>query len=147
VRAAEGVVRILHLQLQPAELGTVTIKMRLSGDNLEIELQAASEETAKLLRHDTEKLSALLRGSGYRPDVITIHSGQAEANQQNGAPSQRQPAFGQPPQQDGSQQGGAGQQGQPQREGDRYEADRKGERIDAGFEDVVADRRTGGIYL
>jgi flagellar hook-length control protein FliK len=71
-RASGGVLRVLSLQLNPVELGLVTVKMRLSGDSLEMELQVEKQETAELLRNDAEKLSSLLRSSGYRPDVITI---------------------------------------------------------------------------
>ncbi|MEZ0169648.1 flagellar hook-length control protein FliK [Microvirga sp. TS319] len=72
IKASESALRVLHLQLHPADLGSVTIKMRLAGESLEMELHVEREETAQLLRHDSEKLSALLRGSGYRPDVISV---------------------------------------------------------------------------
>lgn len=73
-RASAGVLRVLDLQLKPAELGLVTIRMRLSGDSIEMEIRAHSEDTAELLRSDADKLSNLLRASGYRPDNITIQT-------------------------------------------------------------------------
>jgi flagellar hook-length control protein FliK len=65
------------------ELGLVTIKMRLSGDSLEMELQVEKQETADLLRNDAEKLSSLLRTSGYRPDVINIQIAESTNHDRN----------------------------------------------------------------
>ncbi|SCY06018.1 flagellar hook-length control protein FliK [Microvirga guangxiensis] len=73
VKATESALRVLNLQLHPAHLGAVTIKMRLAGESLEMELHVEREETAQLLKTDSEKLASLLRGSGYRPDTISIH--------------------------------------------------------------------------
>ncbi len=82
-RASGGVLRVLSLQLNPVELGLVTVKMRLSGDSLEMELQVEKQETAELLRNDAEKLSSLLRTSGYRPDVITIQTTESTNHDRN----------------------------------------------------------------
>jgi hypothetical protein len=82
-RASGGVLRVLSLQLNPVDLGLVTIKMRLSGDSLEMELQVEKQETADLLRNDAEKLSSLLRTSGYRPDVINIQTAEATSHDRN----------------------------------------------------------------
>ncbi|MBD2745541.1 flagellar hook-length control protein FliK [Microvirga sp. BT688] len=82
-RASGGVLRVLSLQLNPVELGLVTIKMRLSGDSLEMELQVEKQETAELLRNDAEKLSSLLRTSGYRPDVINIQTAESTSHDRN----------------------------------------------------------------
>lgn len=72
IKASESVLRVLKLQLHPAELGVVTVKMKLAGDGLEMELHTEREETAQLLRHDSEKLSSLLRSAGYKPETINI---------------------------------------------------------------------------
>jgi flagellar hook-length control protein FliK len=145
-RASEGVLRVLNLQLQPAELGLVTIKMRLAGDGLEMELQVASEETAQLLRNDTEKLSSLLRGSGYRPDTISIQVGRTEAAAQDGGFSQRQDTMSQS-QQQGFHQGTANQGGRSRQQDDGYTHEGTGVRNDANDEDFSAARSSSGIYL
>lgn len=93
VKASDSVLRVLNLQLHPAELGLVTIKMKLSGDSLEMELQVENEETARMLQNDTEKLSNLLRGSGYRTDVINIQT--TDFAPQDRMTSSRQPSFNQ----------------------------------------------------
>ena len=141
-RASGGVLRVLNLQLNPVELGLVTIKMRLAGDSLEMELQVEKEETAELLRNDAEKLSGLLRTSGYRPDVITIQSTDTTAHDRN--PFQR-PQQGA---QDQSFQGAAAGQGNSSgHRNDPYGGEGEETRNEPK-QDRISDRSSsGGIYL
>jgi len=143
IKASESALRVLHLQLHPADLGTVSIRMRLSGDSLEMNLHVEREETAQLLRHDTEKLSALLRGSGYRPDTISIHVGEAAAQdrivtrQQADAQMQGQSFT----------QGGASQGGRS-RDQERQHANTRAEHHNNANEDkIVGGAGSGTIYL
>ena len=39
--AASGVVKVLRLELQPADLGTITIRMSLKDDGLDIRVEAS----------------------------------------------------------------------------------------------------------
>ncbi|MBX9931917.1 MAG: flagellar hook-length control protein FliK [Methylobacterium sp.] len=75
---AEGPLRILTIQLRPDDLGTVVVRMRLRGDQLEMSLHASREETASLLRSDGAALDDLLRSAGYQPDLVTVTSGRGE---------------------------------------------------------------------
>jgi flagellar hook-length control protein FliK len=143
-KASEGAVRLLNIQLHPADLGLITVRMRLSGDGLETEIEVTKEETAQLLKNDAEKLSGLLRGSGFRPDLLTIHTGQTGSagpdeppRQQSTSQSQRE-AF-----QPGAQHHERGSQPSEQ----KYEHNRKGGRNDASDEAVPNKRSAGGIYL
>ncbi|MBY0294846.1 MAG: flagellar hook-length control protein FliK, partial [Methylobacterium sp.] len=92
-----GPLRILTLQLNPADLGAVTVRMRLRDGDLEMNLGASRAETAELLRKDAGVLADLLRGSGYRPEILTI---QAEPRLEAGA--RAAPAFADAPPQGGS---------------------------------------------
>ncbi|WP_160310389.1 flagellar hook-length control protein FliK [Microvirga vignae] len=144
IKASDSALRILNLQLHPADLGVVTIKMRLAGDSLEMELHTEKEETAQLLRNDSEKLSALLRGSGYRPDAITIQvNGVAD---QDRVSTQRQ----QPDMQfqgQSFQQGGASQEGHSRNREKQY-ASTGTEPPNSRAEDRTLDSRNpGGVYL
>ncbi|WP_288586381.1 flagellar hook-length control protein FliK, partial [uncultured Methylobacterium sp.] len=104
---AEGPVRLLTLQLRPAELGQVQVRMRLQDGRLEMSLRAEREETAELLRRDGGLLTALVREAGYQPDLVTVQSGRVPGEAapqpgQGGAPAgQSFTAAG------GQQQGGA----------------------------------------
>lgn len=146
IKSSDRAVRVLNLQLHPAELGVVTVKMRLAGDKLEMELHAQSEDTAQLLRKDSEKLSALLRGSGYRPDVLAIHapgdSAPSDGSQQRQQGQSSQSLFS------GSHQGMAGSDS-----GSRGRSGQRGVFQDAGRQNAddekgsLVDRNGGGLYL
>lgn len=144
VKASESALRILNLQLHPADLGGVTIKMRLAGDRLEMELHVEKEETAQLLRNDSEKLSALLRGSGYRPDTISIHVGDAAL--QDKAAASRQYSDMQM-RENFSHQGGASQQDRSRNQEKQH--DNSGTRLnkETDEEHSLLHRSLGGVYL
>ncbi|MCJ2036247.1 flagellar hook-length control protein FliK [Methylobacterium sp. J-068] len=71
----DGPLRLLTLQLHPADLGVVLVRMRLRDGQLEMNLHASREETATLLRAGGEVLNDLLRQGGYQPERVTISSG------------------------------------------------------------------------
>ena len=70
---SDSALKVLHIQLQPAELGTVTVRMSLKQDALEIQLDASRQETAYMLRQDREALSKVLQSAGYALDGVTVH--------------------------------------------------------------------------
>jgi flagellar hook-length control protein FliK len=144
-RASAGVLRVLDLQLRPAELGLVTIRMRLAGDSIEMEIEAQSEDTAELLRNDAEKLSSLLRVSGYRPDVINIQSTDAISHDRSTFQrSQQSPQT----QSQSFDQGAAAGQGNPSRHQDgRYSGGGPDLQNDGKEGLPSGGSRSGGIYL
>jgi chemotaxis protein MotD len=82
--ATKPVLKVLQIQLQPAELGTVTVRMELGETGLELQVEVASAETAEILRADKETLSNLLRSSGYTVDASSIRV--VEADRTAGSP-------------------------------------------------------------
>lgn len=144
IKASESALRVLNLQLHPAELGTVTVKMRLAGETLEMELHVEKEETAKMLRHDSEKLSALLRGSGYRPDVISIQVADG-TNQDRSAASRQQGDM----QFQGQSfaQGGASQDERSRNRDEAYAGARVEQHKNADEDSTLGGNNRGGVYL
>ncbi|GJD80661.1 hypothetical protein NBEOAGPD_3903 [Methylobacterium gregans] len=159
----EGPLRLLTIQLQPGDLGTVTVRMRLQEGRLEIGLETGRHDTAELLRRDGGALTELLRGAGYQTDLVAIQAGGAElsggqqgSGQGSGqgasqaAPGRGQPGFPAEGGQAGSQAGGqSGGQGGEGRNSDRTaqrgsEGPRTGERGHEAYPDA-RDRR--GLYL
>ncbi|KFG66949.1 hypothetical protein JH26_26850 [Microvirga sp. BSC39] len=140
-RASGGVLRVLSLQLNPVELGLVTIKMRLSGDSLEMELQVEKQETADLLRNDAEKLSSLLRTSGYRPDVINIQTAESASHDRN---SFQRPQSGM---QDQNFQGNADSQNHSSKHHGQYGQDEAELRNEPKQNRIADSSSSGGIYL
>jgi chemotaxis protein MotD len=75
------VVKVLHLELQPADLGTITVRMSLKQDALDIRLEASRHDTAVALQNDQDGLAKLLASAGYRIDGVTIATNAANAAQ------------------------------------------------------------------
>ena len=69
---ASPVVKVLRLELQPADLGTITIRLSLKEDGLDIRVEAARHDTANLLQRDQDSLAKLLTTAGYRIDGMAI---------------------------------------------------------------------------
>ncbi len=80
-------VQILHLQLEPGNLGKVAVKMRLSGPRLTLYVDAEKPETMRLICDDEKLLSERLHSAGYAIEELAIrttdslasHSGQRAA--------------------------------------------------------------------
>lgn len=141
---AEGPLRLLTLQLRPAELGQVQVRMRLQDGRLEMSLRAEREETAELLRRDGGLLTALVREAGYQPDLVTVQAGrlpgQPDASPQGGG--QALPSFA-----GGQQQHGGASPDQPARR--TPDAPEEGGRRSMEQRDDAhsGDRDRGGLYL
>jgi hypothetical protein len=69
---APSVVKILRLELQPVDLGTITIRMSLKQDALDIRVEASRYDTARMLQRDQDSLAKILTGAGYRIDGMAI---------------------------------------------------------------------------
>ncbi|MCC5778971.1 flagellar hook-length control protein FliK [Nitratireductor sp. B36] len=69
---AGKMVQTLKIQLQPAELGTVTAKLRLVGEQLMVDLQVESTEARHRLSTDSDSIVKALRSLGYDIDRVTI---------------------------------------------------------------------------
>jgi chemotaxis protein MotD len=144
------VVNTLKLQMNPEDLGTVTATMRLSGDELSVDLKVQSGEAYRQLHADSSAMIDSLRQQGYAVDKITVTLAapqQSDSSGQSAYQGQQQQQQSMPNQgQGGSQARGqnyAGQQGNAN--------DNGWGQGDAGVEDAGsggAQRRgSGGVYL
>ncbi|MEO5323398.1 flagellar hook-length control protein FliK [Mesorhizobium sp. CC13] len=98
--SAPGATHVLKIQLRPVELGMVTASLRLSGEQLSVEIEVENAEAYQRLSADREALTSALRGLGFEVDRLTIQQPQANA--------------GTPARNDGSAfAGGAGGRDQP----------------------------------
>lgn len=66
--------KLLHLELRPVELGTITVKLRLSQGGMEMRIEASKAETATMLGQDKEALREIIRASGYSPDTVSVEA-------------------------------------------------------------------------
>ncbi|RUV94921.1 flagellar hook-length control protein FliK [Mesorhizobium sp. M1A.F.Ca.IN.022.07.1.1] len=110
---------VLKIELHPADLGTVTASLRLSGEQLSIEMKPETHAAYRRLTADSDAIVKSLRSLGFDVDHVTImqpsiavHSaGRVEAS---GAPpmstGREQPSF-QPGNSGGNSAGGDRQPG------------------------------------
>ena len=70
--ASSPVVKVLRLELQPADLGTITIRMSLKQDGLDVRVEAGRVETLRMLQSDQEALSKILSNAGYRIEHMSV---------------------------------------------------------------------------
>jgi chemotaxis protein MotD len=117
--------RMLTVQLDPPDLGEVTIKMRLKGDNLELRVAAANHDTARLLQTQRDALTDLMRDTGYQADVGDVQvadvrtvasSGNTSFGQSLDRSDSQQSSAAEHRQQNGADRGSAGRGDRPQRQ-------------------------------
>ena len=149
-------VRTLDIRLEPPDLGSVTVKLRLSGQHLALQISADTVTTAQSLDQDRDTLASLLRHNGYTTEISAVRheastaaapvmpgtdasgSNQSNANQAgsqgsgNGsADGEARPQGGQPGAQQQARRGAAGES-------------HAGDHHDAGVQDAAS---RGGLYL
>ena len=105
--------KVLSIQLQPADLGTVTVRMELKDGELTLHVEADRADTADLIRSDQDTLSNLLRVSGYSVDAGSIKV-------MEGDRSLVTPAAGQQGAQTNLQSSSQGQSGSSERQGQAH---------------------------
>ncbi|MBA8879810.1 flagellar hook-length control protein FliK [Phyllobacterium myrsinacearum] len=126
--------RTLVIQLQPIELGTVTARLRLTGEGMHIQLVAESKAAAEHLARDHEALGKALQRAGVADDsssvtISVVDRTATVANTQSG----QQASTGQD-QQPGSRPGGQANSGSQGAQGDRSSSQQH-------FGDTKADER------
>lgn len=139
--------KVLHIQLQPADMGTVTVRMELKDAELSLQVEADRAETVNMIRNDQDTLSSLLRSAGYNVDsgsVRVVEVDRTAASQQSGQ-NGAQSSFQSPSQ---SQSGASERQGHQQRGGaDTNGAEAAPQMTRNDAYDTNANRAGRGLYL
>ena len=120
---------ILKIELHPAELGMVTASLRLSGEQLSIELKPQTREAYRRLTSDSEAIVKSLRGLGFEVDKVTIlqpsiavpAATRTDAGANAQATAGRDQSSFQPGNSGGNNDGGAGQHSGRNRDNDPQE--------------------------
>jgi flagellar hook-length control protein FliK len=81
--ASSAPLKVLHILLDPPELGALTVRMSLKNDMLHLQIEASRHETARLIERDQDALSGMLRSAGYSVDGLTVQI--ASGDRGNGA--------------------------------------------------------------
>lgn len=141
--------KVLHIQLQPRELGDLAVRIALRGDKIELVVQTQRQATANLLMSDQRLLVEALQQRNLDVDSVTIQvvePDRGSSGQSAGLPHPGQGKSGQ------SEAFLSGSQGQTSRE-DR-ETDTNPEALDRERQTQQQDRtaldefgRRRGVYL
>lgn len=143
---AQQPVKVLQLQLNPPELGPLTIRMTMRNGALDLRLEAGQQDTARQIDRDREAISGILRSAGYLVDGLSVQIA-APARPDNsslftGTGSQQQ---GQQQSPQGWQQSGGHNPGQS------WQGGRDGNGAYAGNGDETRENRNsrtaGALYL
>ncbi|MFD1695825.1 flagellar hook-length control protein FliK [Roseibium aestuarii] len=168
-RTEGPILKTLEIQLQPVELGSVKVQLRMVADRVEVVIQTAREATAEMLRQDQKLLDQMLKATGYKSDSVTIQvadsrmtGAAASATAQGGAAdgSAQQNGFsghtggqwaggsaGHSGEQAGRQDADGGADGPWSRSPDGSAADDIHEVSGRQGHETGSDRRAGGLYL
>lgn len=140
----------LKIQLNPLELGQVTAVMRLTGEELSVELRVETPEAYRQLSSDSESIVRSLRAQGYGVDQVTVMQAGSDRSSSGGQGGQQQSFSSGQQFQSGSGQGsdGAGGSG----EGRRGEGSRNANQQGDKAHDTAAPLHGGtgssdGVYL
>ncbi|RUU49751.1 flagellar hook-length control protein FliK, partial [Mesorhizobium sp. M2C.T.Ca.TU.009.01.2.1] len=63
---------VLKIELHPSELGSVTASLRLSGEQLSIEMKPQTHEAYRRLTADSDAIVKSMRSLGFDVDKVTI---------------------------------------------------------------------------
>ncbi|WP_321503980.1 flagellar hook-length control protein FliK [Breoghania sp.] len=151
-------VKILEIRLQPQELGTVRVTMRIVEDRLQVDVRSANPQTVELLQKDKHMLDRLLHASGYKADSVTVQGiGDdrspfqitAGPNAQNVNSGNGQGEGRSASQSGGNAPSGEGRQGSQQNSGEDTRHTQDHRDTGAGPEVRMKDSRTDGqeLYL
>ena len=150
-RVASGgdALRVLDIQLHPADLGKVRLSIRLNDTSVDVRVEASNAATAKILEGNKQLLDQMLSKAGYRADHISIVAIDDKSGSQITPPSTNNNAQNQPGQQgqSGAFNGGGNAQsggGENQQQSSAHGDDLAGASVDmtSGISDEGQDAQS-----
>lgn len=147
--APDQPLRILTVNLEPPALGNVTVRLRLVGTEVSVQLAAQRKDTSAMLDQQRDQIRDLMQSAGYVADVAPVQHGSLDGFQagsgqsqpqlpgQQQQSSQSQGAFSGAGTSSGQSDGGAGQARQDQQPNQEARHD----------QDVAPHTRRGPVYL
>jgi flagellar hook-length control protein FliK len=148
---AAPVVRTLEIQLVPENLGSVTVKMKLTDNVLAVQVAADHQGTLRLLTESKDALAQSLQSSGYKLDSMTLQSASGQGGTDAGQATPGQQHRFEPQSSPQGSSLGSSQQGES-RARDQWQSGKgregvSGEASDGYSQDNDRDRRASFIYV
>ncbi|HEV2159148.1 flagellar hook-length control protein FliK [Bradyrhizobium sp.] len=150
---AQEPLKILTINLEPPQLGNVTVRLRLVGTEVSVQLAAERKDTSAMLDQQRDQIRDLMQSAGYVADVAPVQHGSLDGFQSGSgqSQSQSQPQFsGQ--QQPSSQSQGAfdgtgSSSGQSDGGARQARQERQSNQETRHDQDVGQQTRRGPVYL
>ncbi|SOE18186.1 chemotaxis protein MotD [Hoeflea halophila] len=135
----------LKLQLNPVSLGSVTAVLKLSGEDLSVEIKVQTAEAYRQIKEDNQSILKSLRGQGFGVEQITVQH-VVSTERASGQPAQQ----GLPAGQQGAGANDAqffGREGSGNNASQQQSGSRGGQSHEQGSHAGSGARRTDGVYL
>lgn len=147
--APDQPLKILTVNLEPPALGNVTVRLRLVGTEVSVQLAAQRKDTSAMLDQQRDQIRDLMQSAGYVADVAPVQHGSLDGFQAGSG--QSQPQLPGQPQQSSQSQGafsGAGtSSGQSDGGARQARQDQQPNQEARHDQDVAPHTRRGPVYL
>jgi hypothetical protein len=70
----DGVLKVLHIELKPQNLGSVSVRMSLKDDVISLHMETSRHETTAAIEKERSALTSALKSAGYVVDEITTQT-------------------------------------------------------------------------
>ncbi|MFB6462590.1 flagellar hook-length control protein FliK [Bradyrhizobium tunisiense] len=147
--APDQPLKILTINLEPPSLGNVTVRLRLVGTEVSVQLAAERRDTSQMLDQQRDQIRDLMQSAGYVADVAPVQHGSLDGFQGGSGQSQSQLSSQQqpPPQSQGSFGGGSTSSEQSGGDAKQARQERQSNQETRHDQDVAPQLRRGPVYL
>lgn len=147
--APDQPLRILTVNLEPPALGNVTVRLRLVGTEVSVQLAAERKDTSRMLDQQRDQIRDLMQSAGYVADVAPVQHGSLDGLQTGSGQSQPQLSGQQQssPQSQGSFGGAGTSSGQSDGGAKQARQERQFNQETRHEQDVAPHHRRGPVYL
>ncbi|RXT35486.1 flagellar hook-length control protein FliK [Bradyrhizobium betae] len=147
--APDQPLKILTINLEPPQLGNVTVRLRLVGTEVSVQLAAERKDTSQMLDQQRDSIRDLMQSAGYVADVAPVQHGSLDGFQSGSGQSQSQLSGQQQPpsQSQGTFDGAGNSSGQSDNGAKQARQERQSNQETRHDQDVGPQTRRGPVYL
>lgn len=147
--APDQPLKILTVNLEPPALGNVTVRLRLVGTEVSVQLAAERKDTSQMLDQQRDQIRDLMQSAGYVADVAPVQHGSLDGFQSGSGQSQPQLSGQQQssPQSQGTSGGAGTSSGQSDGGAKQGRQERQFNQETRHDQDVGPHHRRGPVYL
>lgn len=147
--APDQPLKILTVNLEPPALGNVTVRLRLVGTEVSVQLAAERKDTSQMLDQQRDQIRDLMQSAGYVADVAPVQHGSLDGFQSGSGQAQPQGSGQQQssPQSQGTFGGAGTSPGQSDGAAKQARQERESHQETRHDQDVAPHHRRGPVYL